>query len=353
MTAGGSPSESGPTAGEAFEPAAVPRRAGRWWLLEGGLLLAAWCLTGLYVVRGDEIGVVRVCGRPERTADGSILLQPAGLHWHLPWPLATVDRARVSEVRTVTAGSAEPDGVEAGGFLRLANGAGTELLPTGDRNLLHVQLHVHYRVDRENVADWLYGSTSVEPRLRLLAESLLADVVLRSGVDFVHTLGHVDIRREILERLRNVAAWQHLGVEVEDVTVAGATPPLRVKSEFLDVMNARADRETSINLARAYAEQRHADAQAASSRLLDQAASERLRRTDLASAEASSFNRLIDQLDKTSESGPLARGQVRQLVLQQRYMETIQEVYRNVKGKVFVDSGQPVDITIRRSPTGQ
>jgi len=48
------------------------------------------------------------------------------------------------------------------------------------------------------------GSTVVERRLELLASSVLADVVLRSGVDFVHTLGHNEIRQAVLRRLEEL-----------------------------------------------------------------------------------------------------------------------------------------------------
>ena len=42
--------------------------------------------------------------------------------------------------------------------------------------------------------------------------------------------------------------------------------------------------------------------------------------------------------------------EVRQLALQREFLDTLETVYQNVAGKVFLDSGQPIDITIHRNP---
>jgi membrane protease subunit HflK len=314
------------------------------------LLLTGWLMAGFYVVGADEAAVVRVCGRAQRTDDGTVRLQSSGLHYHLPWPLVQIDRVRINEVRTVTIGSADLDDVDSGEFLKAIDPSRQSQFLVGNRNVLHVNLNVHYRISRERIDQWLYGSTSSDQRLQLLAGAVLADVVLRCGVDFVHTLGHSQIRQAVLSRLREVAESSSLGVEIEDVTIAGVAPPIRVKAEFVDVMNARADRETYINRARAYAEQKQADAVAEASKRRNEAEGRRLQVVQLAAAEADSFDRMIDQFEQASATGPLSYAEVRQLAMQRHFIETLEHVYRNVEGKVFLDSGKPVDITIHRNP---
>ena len=323
------------------------------WFVAAGIVVMLWLATGLFVVRGDESAVVRVFGRAERNDNGSVILRPNGVYWHLPWPCSTVDRVRLSEVRTVSLGSAEAESDEQSDLLGLMEPARQSRYLTGDRNILQVQLNVQYRISAEGVADWLYMAGNVEHRLRMLAEAALADVVLQSGVDFVHTLGHSEIRKAILDRLKTLVETGHLGVTVEDVTIAGVAPPVRVKAHFVDVMNARADRETYINRARTYSEQKLADAGAAGQKVLDEANSYRQTSIDLARAEADSFNRLVDQLEDTAQSLSLSYADVRQLALQRQRLETLQTVYPRMKTRVVLDETQPIDLTIHRNPSGE
>jgi len=339
-----------PTPQSPLEAVTAQPRRGRVAVIVVGLLLTAWLMAGFYVVGADEAAVVRVCGRAWRTAEGTVRLQSSGLHYHLPWPLVQIDRVRINEVRTVTVGSADLDDVDSGEFLKAIDPSRQSQFLVGNRNILHVNLNVHYRISRERIDQWLYGSTASDQRLQLLAGAVLADVVLRCGVDFVHTLGHSQIRQAVLSRLREVVETNSLGVEIEDVTIASVAPPIRVKAEFVDVMNARADRETYINRARAYAEQKQADAVAEASKRRDEAEARRLQVVQLAAAEADSFNRMIDQFEQASATGSLNYVEVRQLAMRRRFIETLEEVYRNVDGKVFLDSGKPVDITIHRNP---
>lgn len=333
-----------------FEGVATTPRRGRILLVVAGIVLAAWLSTGFYVVGADEAAVVRVCGRAQKTETGTVLLQPSGLHYHLPWPIVQIDRVRINEVRTVTVGASETDSIDSSEFLKAIDPSRDSQFVIGDRNVLHVNLNVHYRISRDRIGEWLYGSTDNQQRLELLAGSVLADVVMRCGVDFVHTLGHSRIRQVVLSHLRNLSETSSLGVEIEDVTIASVAPPIRVKAEFVDVMNARADRETYINRARSYAEQQIADANAEASKRHDEAASGALQTVQIARAEADSFNGMIDQFQASSSTGSLSYTEVRELALQRRFIETLEEVYRNVEGKVFLDSGKPVDITIHRNP---
>ncbi len=317
------------------------------------LAVGCWLATGFFVVRGDESGVVRLFGRAERSDDGTVRLRNNGVYWHLPWPCSTVDRVRLGEVRTVSVGAAEAETAEQTDLLKLMEPAAQSQFLTGDRNVLQVQLNVQYRVSADAVENWLYSAGDVEQRLQLLAEAALADVVLQSGVDFVHTLGHSEICGAVFGRLSTLSDTGRLGVTIEDVTIAGVAPPVRAKSHFVDVMNARADRETYINRARAYAEQQQADAGASSRQILDLAESYRQKTTDLANAEADTFHRLIDQLEATAKTLSLSYAETRQLAMQRQRLDTLQQIYPRVKTQVLIDETQPIDLTLHRNPSGE
>ena len=326
-----------------------PKNSLRWLKTLLAVLSIVWLLTGLFVVRGNEVAVVRVFGRAVRSADSLLDVKPSGLYWNLPWPLATVDRVNVNEVRTLTVGGLESDAFSASDFLRTLDPGQQSQFLSGDKNVLHVTLNVQYRIDRTAVDQWLYASVATERRLHVLSGAVLADVVLRSGVDFVHTLGRNEIRNDVLQRLRVLTRRDALGVEIEDVTIASVAPPIRVKAEFVDVMNARADRETYINRARAYAEQRQADSTALASKTRDEAETFRRQNIERARAEAESFDKLIAQLQRDAARGSHSYAALRKLALQRSYLETIEGVLKRAMSKVVLHADQPVDLTIQPS----
>ena len=206
------------------------------------VFLVPYLLTGFFVVRGDEAAVVRRFGAVVRNASGEVRLWPSGWHYDWPWPWASVDRVNLNAVRTLSIGNLESDEPAQSGFLRSVDPARQAQFLSGDKNILLVQISVSYRVSESAVDDFLFAAVSPERRLRTLAESVLADAMLHSGVDFVHTLGRNELRERMTSQLQRLARDQRLGLTVDDVTIGNVAPPLRVKAEFLDVMNARADK---------------------------------------------------------------------------------------------------------------
>lgn len=148
--------------------------------------------------------------------------------------------------------------------------------------------------------------------------------------------------------LQRLVREQRLGLTIDDVTIANVSPPLRVKAEFIDVMNARADKETAINQARAYSEQREADARAGARRTTDSAEVFRRQSIEASRAAAESFSKLIVQLRSEEQSGRRPYAQARQLAMRRKYLDTLEEVLRKVAAKVVLDSGQAIDLTILR-----
>jgi membrane protease subunit HflK len=315
-----------------------------------GILLALYLATGLYVVGGNQKGVVRRFGRAVRTQAGLVDLRPSGLHYDLPWPLAQVDRINLNEVRTLSVGSSEEDETETGPFLKSVNAAGQSQFLTGDKNILSVHFNVHYRVSEFEVDDFLFASESPQRRLQLLAEAALADLALRSGVDFVHTLGRNELREMLIVGLRELVDAQRLGLVVDDVTIAGVYPPLRVKAQFLDVMNARADKETYINQALAYAAQRKEDAGAEASKKNDEAEIYHHNIVEDARGTADSFLKIVSRFELDQQQGIQTAAQSRQMAMKRQYIDAMEDIFRKVSGKVLLDSGKPVDLTIFRDP---
>lgn len=295
--------------------------------------------SGLFTVPANEVAVVRRFGRAVLPARGS------GLHYDLPWPLARVDRVNLNASRTLSIGEST---VEPNGFLQPASSAPTTFL-TGDKNLLQLRVVVQYRVSEEFLAEWLYASERPEQRLRLLVETTVADLVSRSGVDFVHTQGLAELNNRLLMAVRGQAARQRIGCEVEQVTIDRAEPPARVKAEFLDVSNARADRARSVNDARSYAEQKLAESQADARQFADAAEQARREKGSAAQGSADRFVALVEQLRRDADSGGRGYDASRSLTMNRLYLETLRDILSRVKSKVVLDGPQPADIVLPHS----
>lgn len=315
-----------------------------------GLLLTIYVASGLYIVEGNQHAVIRRFGRLVRNSSGNVVAVPSGLHFDLPWPWARIDRVNLNEIRTLTIGAAELDNFDGGDFLQVAAGTSQSQFLTGDKNVLNLQIHVQYRVSEEDLEHFLYGSESAERRLQRLAEATAADLVSRSGVDFVHPLGLGELRELLTHRTRALANHYRLGVDVEEVAINAVWPPVRVKADFLDVSNARADKQKYVNAANAYTEQHLAEAGGKAQRQRDEAQIYARRTIEAARGTADRFTQIVRQVRRQEHAGGQTYTQARQLVLRRMYIDAMEEILGNVAGKVFLDSGKPVDLTIRRDP---
>ncbi|MBC8117094.1 MAG: protease modulator HflK [Candidatus Saccharimonas sp.] len=312
------------------------RRTTGWRLALAAIACIVYFANGIFTVPANEVAVVRRFGRAVMPARSS------GLHFDLPWPFVRVDRVNLNAIRTLSLGEAT---VEPNAFLQPASSAPTTFL-TGDKNLLQLRVAVQYRVSEEFLAEWLYASERPEQRLRLLVETTVADFVSRSGVDFVHTRGLAELNNRLLMAVREQAARQRLGCEVEQVTIDRAEPPARVKAEFLDVSNARADMARSVHEARSYAEQKLAESQADARQFAD--AAEQVRRTKSSAAQGSAdrFVSLVEQLRRDATASGRGYDSSRSLTMNRLYLETLRDVLSRAKSKIVLDGPQPTDIVL-------
>ncbi len=317
------------------------------WLTAILLFAGLYAASGFYIVKGNEEAVVRRFGRLVTDDSGKVWLPGSGLHYDLPWPLATVDRINRKEVRTLTIGSAELDETSGnlGDFLRSAELLEQSQFLTGDKNILNLQITLQYRISDENPHNFLFRSKSPTRHLQLLTEAAISDLVARSGVDFVHPLGLVELRELLTRRTRELAAEYQLGIDIDEAAISAVYPPPQVKQAFLDVSNARAEREQSINYALAFTEELQAKAEAEAWQIRNEADIEHRRVVEEARGKADRFRKLIASIE-SAESPDVARS----LTMRRMYVEAMEDILQSVKCKVFLDSGETVDLTIIRDP---
>lgn len=316
-----------------------------------GVASLGWCSTGLYMVQSNERAVVCAFGRVQRDSAGNVELMKSGLRFTWPWPLSQVDRLKLNKTQTLMIGlKSTPEASDVDAFLQpVANGTQSQFL-TGDKNIMNVQITVQYRISETQADRYLFQTVEGSKQLSARVESIAADLIARSGADFVHPLGLGVLRELLTQRARQAAEQLQLGLYVEDVTISSVSPPIRVKRDFLDVTNARADREKYIQSAHAFAEQQLAAAQAEANQIDNESRSYRRRVIESARGEEASFRELVSKLQQFGSLETVEYQTARNLALQRRYMDTMESILASVAGKVFLDSGKPVDITIFRDP---
>jgi membrane protease subunit HflK len=310
-------------------------------------LLLLWIATGIFVVRGNERAVVRRFGKALSGSEGTILLKGNGVHFDWPWPLAQVDRVSLTEVRSISVPGVSA--VSDAPRLLDDEDAFDPAYLTGDKNLLDVRLTVQYRIAEEGVREFLFGSISVEDRLTLITQSAAADLLSRGGVDFVQLSGLSDLRRVLVKAVQQRVDRQRLGVIIEEVILDEVSPPVQVKADFLDVANARADREQLLQAALSQAEQRKQSAMAEARQIRDAGLSQAQQTLFEAKGLAARFIELMAAYQNPNSPNSAANPLARRLILEQQYFQAVSEILGKIQGKVFLDTGQPVDLTIWRS----
>jgi membrane protease subunit HflK len=306
------------------------------WILFGSLF-GIYLASGLFIVRGNELALVRRFGRAR------LPLAASGLHFDLPWPFTRIDRVNTNEVRNLTIGVSTTEPLESSGFLREINVDRQGEFLTGDKNILNLSVHVQYRIGDPYA--WLCRGANPEAGLKLLVESLVTDTVSRSGVDYVHPLGLNELRALLSRRAREAAERHPWGVIVDDVTIAGAFPPVEVKAAFLDVSNARAERDRMINQQQAQGEKRIAAARAIAEREHDRAEAERNARIENARGAADRFRAIVAAFERDAGSADDIAG-VRRRSMQRLYSAAMEEWLPRLSGKVLIDPRDSVDLTI-------
>src|SRR5208283_2989571 len=127
-------------------------------------ILALWLGSGFYRVQPDEEGVVMRFGAYSYWT-------PPGLHWHLPWPVESVELPTVTRINRTEIGfrSAPGGAIEAGRDAAGRDVLAESLMLTGDENIIDIDFTVFWRIS--NASAFLFNTANPEALVRVVAES--------------------------------------------------------------------------------------------------------------------------------------------------------------------------------------
>ncbi|MBE6453243.1 MAG: FtsH protease activity modulator HflK [Alphaproteobacteria bacterium] len=205
----------------------------RWsWVIIGILLL--WLATGFYQVQPNEEGVVLRFGAYADTTD-------SGLHYHLPYPIETVEKVNITQERSINLGVSE---------ITNRNDFTESHMLTGDENIVDINLTIVWRIS--NAKDYLFNMQSPDMTVRVAAQSVLREIVGQSDMMPIISGDRGKVEDETKEELQKVLNEFGAGIQIVRVKLQKADPPKQVVDAFNEVQRAKADMERFKNEAEAY-----------------------------------------------------------------------------------------------------
>ena len=268
--------------------------SGAWTLIL--LLAVAWAFTGLYRVDEAERGVVQRFGAYTETT-------LPGLHWHLPYPVETVDIVNTNAVDNYS--------------------FSTEIL-TADEQYVFVQMVVQYR--REDPVKYSFEVADPELTLQDITESALREVVGTSTLEVLVTERRDQIAPRTQVILQSTLDSYNAGFTITSIALEKLDYPQAVQEAVDDTQKARNDSDRFILEAEKYAQDLIPRARGNAARIIQDAEAYRDRVMAEAEGSAARFLALLDEYKKAPR-----------VTRDRLYLDAIESVYGSAN-KVIIDS---------------
>ncbi len=262
--------------------------------------------SSFYTIKEQEQAVVTTFGVPNTVSE-------PGLHAKIPF-VQKVEKVNTT-IKVFAIGYDETTGMSR---------EDESLMITSDYNFVNVDFYVEYKVSDPVKA--LYASEEPVKILKNVAQSCIRSTVGQYPVDSVITTGKNEIQAEIKERIITELTTQDIGIQLVNITIQDAEPPTtEVMEAFKAVETAKQGKETAINNANKYRNEKLPNAEAQIDKILKEAEAEKEARINEAEGQASRFNALYEEYIKY----PL-------ITKQRMYYETMEELLPDLK--LIIDS---------------
>ncbi len=282
----------------------------------GGILvvvLALWALSGIFIISPDEMGVVKRFGEMVRT------VQP-GPHWHIPFPVESVLKPKVTKVHRVEVGFRT---VDPGPPAQYREVPAEALMLTGDANIVALEFIVQYRI--KDPVPYLFNIRDQEKTIKDAAEAAIREVVGKNKIDEVLTEGKFQIQQDTMTLLQGILDRYEVGIMVDAVQLQDVLPPEPVIAAFKDVASAKEDKEKIENQSLGYRNDILPKAKGMAQEIINEAQAYREAKINEAKGDASRFLQVLAEYKKAKD---VTRTRI--------YLETLEEILPQME-KVLLD----------------
>lgn len=199
------------------------------------------------------------------------------------------------------------------------------LMITSDYNFVNVDFFVEYQVSDPILA--LYASQDPVEILKNISQSCIRTVIGSSDVDSVLTTGKSEIQASIKQMINDRLEENNLGIFLVNITMQDAEPPTKeVMEAFKAVETAKQGKETAINNANKYKNEKIPAAEAQVDKILQGAEATKQERINEANGQVARFNKMYQEYIKFP------------VVTKQRmFYETMEEIIPSLE--VIIDDG--------------
>jgi len=215
--------------GDGFDLAESARR---WKWAIFALVAVMLIFSTVHVVPPEKEGVVTRLGSYSRTVGPGVKLT-------LPPPFERIRLEDVRAIRTMAIGS--------------PNATDENFVLTRDQSIVDLAYEVRWSIRDPEL--FIFQLADPEGTIREVAESSMRATV--ANFDLVQAIGpgRVEIEAQVQQRMQDLLDQYRAGVSIQGIAIRQADPPKQVDEAFKEVTAARQERESAINLARAYEQQ--------------------------------------------------------------------------------------------------
>lgn len=200
------------------------------------------------------------------------------------------------------------------------------LMITSDYNFINVDFYVEYQVSDPVKA--LYASEDPQAILKNMAQSCIRTVIGQSEVDSVLTTGKSEIQAQIKEMLTARLEERDLGIYLVNISMQDAEPPTTAVMEaFKAVETAKQGKETALNNANKYKNEKIPEAEAKVDQIKKAAEAEKEERIKEAEGQVARFNAMYEEYVKYPE-----------VTKQRMFYEAMEEILPSLE--VIIDNGE-------------
>jgi membrane protease subunit HflK len=288
----------------------------RWLKLIIPAVVLLWALSGIYIVRPDEQGVVRRFGKAVKVTE-------PGPNYHWPRPIEKVNKVKVKQVRRIEIGFIT---VSQGPPARYKFIPEESLMLTGDEQIIDAQVTVQYQVS--DPIKFLFNVRDLERRHGALmdaAEVALRQIVGKRPIDDVLVAEKLQVEIDTRELLQRIIDRYDSGISVKEVKLQTVRPPQEVAAAFSDVVSAKEDKDRLIKEAQGYREDILPKARGKAASVIRGAEGYKAERTKRAEGDAARFLTVLKEYEKAKE-----------VTRKRLYLETMEKILPGIR-KFIVD----------------
>lgn len=272
------------------------------------VILIIMSFSSFYTINEQEQAVVTTFGKAKAVSE-------AGLHFKIPF-IQKVEKVDAT-IKGFSIGYDEPTDkrIEA-----------ESLMITRDFNFVNVDFYVEYKVS--DPIKYLYASSDPETILKNMAQSNIRTIVGSYDVDSVITDGKYEIQSKIKESIIHNLTEHDIGLMLVNITIQDSEPPTdEVMEAFKSVETAKQGKETAINNANKYRNEKLPQAKAEVDKILQEAEATKAKRINEAEAAVAKFNEMYEEYKKYPY-----------ITKERMYYEAMEDILPSLK--VIIDSGE-------------